>query len=1226
MLGSYQIIEEVSRGAMGVIYKARQPMLNRIVALKVLIAGEMATEAQVGRFRREAKAAAKLRHPAIVPIHDIGLFEGRHYYTMDFIEGRPLSGLVATGEITTRRALEIAIEVAEALEYAHTEGVIHRDIKPSNIMVDPQGAVHIMDFGLAKQLDSDTQFTRTGTTIGTPAYMPPEQAGGESHRVDHRADIYSLGAVVYEMLTGRPPFTSDNMVNTLLKVVHDEPVPPKRLNPRIHRDIQTIVLKAMEKAPDRRYQAMRGLAEDVRHFIAGESIIARPATMAYRSWKRVKKHRSLIFAAVAILVIGYAAVQAILRVRLDASRKVAETEQKGQQQAQQAMERGLEKGRQEGAQKVADELAELQKPTVKMVFSDDFDRENPAGERWQIIGEKGEYAIVDVAGEPAPEAGPKPQPDRRLRISAASDGELRTKTAFAGNVRVTFDFVVPAGAEGSGQASAVVGCYLGARWDKSSHRVLLSSDGEANSRLMLISKSGREVAAVEGRAIEPGRAYRMSVERTMMGLAVALAEVRTGEEVQRLTYKAAALPRNLGREFAAGLFTQRTSLLVDDFHVEQEFGPLNAGPLQGADDLFRVGKFHDAREEYHRRAEGLEGVDEALAGAARLGEALCSRVLGDRAKPDPEGRYLPPLGLLAQIEKMAKTAGDEKAPTLLSRARLHQFFCHAGENNFDEAVAALTRIAGSDGCVDPAWLWHFPGHAERFVRNRKYDQALEVFRADVFGPGRLSIYEATTTLGLRTRFPDCIDQLGKGFCRLHQESRLKDVYAAYPAPALAPIFAMASRQTVRRGEADEALRLLAFCTEAHLAHPDLGEAAVFVGGELCRRRLYARLADLYEAYPEKKLARIFVEGIVQAAKDPELLDESLALLKKSVGNFKNGKALLGGSGPAVRLARSFVARGELLKPIEIHAALAEDPDAGSSLAPVIAEAARKATAVDEADEALAILRHCHKEPRITHDAVASAAGELVDHLAAKGAYEKILSVHPAYPDKRLAPALARAMARAAAGGGLGRALDIFTQYARSGYTQWPAGFAETLAGGLSLLDPGAEKTAALLAQYAAIYKEHSRTPMARSVLTLALGDAYVRAGRLEAASEQYAAAGGVLGLLRAGCLAAELGKNERANARWRALLEVAEGDSDWTTIASFLLGKAGTADLAKATDAAGLSTAATRYLRGLHLWMTGASGAPQEFAIAAKGQPGWFTPLAKRVRTPPPADGEPATP
>ena len=404
--GSYTILEEISRGAMGVVYRARQHHLERVVALKVLIAGEMATEAQVARFRREAQAAARLRHPAIVPIHEVGVFEGKHYYTMDYIEGRDLSDLIRSGDITTRRALDIAAQVAIALDYAHRRGVIHRDIKPSNIMIDADDRIHIMDFGLAKQVDSDTKFTRTGTTIGTPAYMPPEQASGESRRVDHRADIYSLGAVLYEMLTSRPPFTGDTMMNTLMRVLNEEPVPPKRLNPRIHRDIQTIVLKAMEKSPERRYPTMRALADDIRHFIAGESITARPAGLLYRAWKILKRHHSAVFATAAVLIIGLTAVAIVVDIRRQSEVRIAAAR---------------ETGKREGA-KAAERESELQeKPTVKTVFEDTF-KAPSLGKSWVI--ENGPWRVGD---------------GQHLDVTTAPLAAVHTKRTFTGNVKLTFE-------------------------------------------------------------------------------------------------------------------------------------------------------------------------------------------------------------------------------------------------------------------------------------------------------------------------------------------------------------------------------------------------------------------------------------------------------------------------------------------------------------------------------------------------------------------------------------------------------------------------------------------------------------------------------------------------------------------------------------------------------------------------------------------------------------------
>ena len=507
--GGYEIIKEVSRGAMGVVYQARQPLLSRVVALKVLIAGDMASEVQVARFQREAQAAARLRHPAIVPIHDVGVFEGKSFYTMDFIEGQPLSRLIKAEAISTRRALELAADMADALDYAHEQGVVHRDVKPSNIMVDSAGKVHIMDFGLAKQLDSDTRFTRTGTTIGTPSYMPPEQAGGDSRQADHRADVYSLGAVLYEMLTGRPPFAGETMMNTLMQVLNDEPAPPKRLNPRIHRDVQTIVLAAMEKRPERRYPTMRAFAADIRRFIAGESISARPAGLAYRSWKWLKKYRTTVFALAAVAVIGLTAYAIVQQERL----RLGGIADRAHDEAEDA-----KKASQAAAKKLKEEL----EPTRKIVFTDGF--ADPAfRRRWKVEG--GQWRVADDA----------------LHVAARSLATIHTLAdeplkPFSGNVTLTVDFRLPPPTGRPPRRAGLVGCYLGEDW---LHSYRVAVGGRGDSRLVLMNPR-EEVAGIDFPALEPDVPYRLTVGRTPIGLHVAIES--PGREVRQACWATSSRP------------------------------------------------------------------------------------------------------------------------------------------------------------------------------------------------------------------------------------------------------------------------------------------------------------------------------------------------------------------------------------------------------------------------------------------------------------------------------------------------------------------------------------------------------------------------------------------------------------------------------------------------------------------------------------------------------------
>jgi serine/threonine protein kinase/formylglycine-generating enzyme required for sulfatase activity len=308
--GNYYIIEKIAQGGMGIIYKARQRGLDRIVALKVLLAGESATKDTIERFYLEAKSAAKLRHPNIVPIHEVGIHDGKHFFTMDFIHGQNLRHMIINEKINLHWALEVTAKVARALHYAHEQGIVHRDVKPENIILDDTGEPQITDFGLAKDIGLDANLTRAGVVMGTPAYMSPEQARGERSEIDHRTDVYSLGAVLYELLTGRQMFEFEGPIglNSLLKTLSEDPVLPRRINPRIPREVETVVLKAIEKDPERRYEGAKEFADDIERYLTGEPIMARPPSFSYRTWKKIKKYKvvsvSMLSALVAIVAVA----------------------------------------------------------------------------------------------------------------------------------------------------------------------------------------------------------------------------------------------------------------------------------------------------------------------------------------------------------------------------------------------------------------------------------------------------------------------------------------------------------------------------------------------------------------------------------------------------------------------------------------------------------------------------------------------------------------------------------------------------------------------------------------------------------------------------------------------------------------------------------------------------------------------------------------------------------
>ncbi|HJT33229.1 MAG TPA: protein kinase [Pirellulales bacterium] len=301
-LGKFELLEELGSGSYGVVFRARDTELDRLVAIKLLRAGRLASRAELERFLREARSAAQLKHPGIVSLYEIGqTAEGSSYLIEEFVEGITLADRLEKGRLLPRQAAELIALVADALDYAHRHGVIHRDIKPSNILLDGGGQPHLMDFGLAKRDIDDTPVTPEGEVLGTPAYLSPEQAAGDSQGIDSRCDVYSLGVVLYEALTGERPFRGNRRM-LLLQVLEDEPRPPRRLNDRIPRDLETICLRAMAKSPARRYQTAGELADDLRRYLRGDAILARPIGRAERlkHWCRRNPLAASLLVAVSV--------------------------------------------------------------------------------------------------------------------------------------------------------------------------------------------------------------------------------------------------------------------------------------------------------------------------------------------------------------------------------------------------------------------------------------------------------------------------------------------------------------------------------------------------------------------------------------------------------------------------------------------------------------------------------------------------------------------------------------------------------------------------------------------------------------------------------------------------------------------------------------------------------------------------------------------------------------
>jgi eukaryotic-like serine/threonine-protein kinase len=464
--GDYEVIREIARGGMGVVFEARQMSLNRKVALKMILTGQLANETDVKRFYIEAEAAANLDHPGIVPIFEFGQHEGQHYFSMGFVDGRSLSQRLADGPLAPREAAELIGRVSEAIDYAHQHGVIHRDLKPANILLDQKGNPRITDFGLAKKIQGDSGLTGSGQIMGTPSYMPPEQAGGRRGEVGPAADVYALGATLYALVTGRPPFQAATPMDTVIQLLTDEPVPPRRINAALPRDLETICLKCLEKEPGRRYASAAALQQDLRHYLAGEPIVARPVTTLERAAKWARRRPAVagllgLVAFVAALGLGGVVWQWRAAVR---ARDVADEQSKNAEvQAELAEGRRVEAEKQsrlaaakEQEARAQADLADRRLYGVNMVMVqrvwDDGDvnlfRRLLDGQRISPMGadrrgfEWFYWARRDRAGamawrEPAWVAAVAFSPDGRWLVAGSTDQTVTIRDARTGTLRTT---------------------------------------------------------------------------------------------------------------------------------------------------------------------------------------------------------------------------------------------------------------------------------------------------------------------------------------------------------------------------------------------------------------------------------------------------------------------------------------------------------------------------------------------------------------------------------------------------------------------------------------------------------------------------------------------------------------------------------------------------------------------------------------------------------------------
>lgn len=329
--GDYELLEEIARGGMGIVYRARQVSLGRIVAVKMLLSGPLSSPELLKRFRAEASAAASLQHPNIVAIHEVGVHQGQQYFAMDYVEGPSLAKLISDFGLRIadfKRAARYLKTIAEAIHYAHERGILHRDLKPSNVLIDASDQPRVTDFGLARRLEGGSELTVTGQVLGSPNYMPPEQATAKRGKVSRRSDVYSLGAMFYHVLAGRPPFLGGTLTDTLDQVLNVEPVSTRLLNPSVPRDLETICLKCLEKEPEKRYATAQALADELGRFLNHEPVHARPVTRVERVWRWCRRKPALASLVVALHLVFALGLAGVFwqwrRAELNATREASE--------------------------------------------------------------------------------------------------------------------------------------------------------------------------------------------------------------------------------------------------------------------------------------------------------------------------------------------------------------------------------------------------------------------------------------------------------------------------------------------------------------------------------------------------------------------------------------------------------------------------------------------------------------------------------------------------------------------------------------------------------------------------------------------------------------------------------------------------------------------------------------------------------------------------------------
>jgi WD40 repeat protein len=495
VIPGYEVLGELGRGGMGVVYKAWQVGLKRPVALKVIRASLYAGPQEVSRFRAEAIKLARAEHPNIVHVYEVGEHAGCPFFAMEFLEGGSLADTLAGTPLPPPQAAELVGTLARAVHASHQRGIIHRDLKPANVLLTPDGVPKVSDFGLSKGLDAEVGVTTSGAVIGTPSYMAPEQAAGKSREVGPAADVYALGAILYELLTGRPPFRAATPMDTLLQVISDEPVPPRRLQPHAPRDLETICLKCLQKAPGKRYASAAALAEDLQRYRAGRPILARPVGPAGRGWRWCRRNPAVagLLTAVASALLAGTAVATLFAIRANQNASQARaSERRANDRAYTADLRLVQRAWEENQLGLVRELLEGQRPEK----ADGVERR---GFEWYYWWRLSHRELQTLEGHTGAVVAVSFSPDGRRLASASHDGSVKVWDAQAGQELLTLR-------GHAGSVSSVCFSPDGRRLASASYGRLEGKDEKLMGGEVTVwdAQTGRELLSLRGSPVSGG--------------------------------------------------------------------------------------------------------------------------------------------------------------------------------------------------------------------------------------------------------------------------------------------------------------------------------------------------------------------------------------------------------------------------------------------------------------------------------------------------------------------------------------------------------------------------------------------------------------------------------------------------------------------------------------------------------------------------------------------------